>query len=288
MGRPPKYRPAGSEQDAADDYAPSDAELGIGEETEAPDQSANARIAAAMSDTVIAAAIEEHIRNEVERRANGNPAGPDFLAAMKALGEQIASSINRSTSATIEQMPGHVKPLPVEEVEARAAAFVEMKAILTDISRQYWAFQDAGQGHKAEALAPKYLLEEDSFLPAAVGHAMSQAGATIRWFGPPGVHMRPQNELATKISELAWRSIGNEGRMDASHLIDIGSGQMPSTPGAEIGQMPVQPRRSGHIPAVAVAEDGIADLSAKTIVGPVVTVVQGPYGHSPYNLPQRM
>ena len=86
MGRPPKYRPAGSEQDAADDYAPSDAELGIGEETEAPDQSANARIAAAMSDTVIAAAIEEHIRNEVERRANGNPAGPDFLAAMKALG----------------------------------------------------------------------------------------------------------------------------------------------------------------------------------------------------------
>ena len=56
----------------------------------------------------------------------------------------------------IEQMPGHVKPLPVEEVEARAAAFVEMKAILTDISRQYWAFQDAGQGPLQLALGAQH------------------------------------------------------------------------------------------------------------------------------------
>ena len=73
---------AGSEQDN-DDWTPSDTELGVGEETAADAASdATAKIAAAMSDPTIAAAIEQLVQKRVAEMsvANGILAAPGARA----------------------------------------------------------------------------------------------------------------------------------------------------------------------------------------------------------------
>jgi hypothetical protein len=287
MAKAPK--PAGSEQDN-DDWVPTDSDLGVGEETEAGLKAAEAaRVTAAMQDPAIAKAITQLVEQRLAEAvaANGTvagtPPGIDFLTAMKALGDQIANSINRTTAATMEQMPGHVKPIPPEEVERRAAAWVELQSMLSDVARQYWSAIERGKPREAETHTPIYILDEDFFGPGEVGSEMYPRGATIRWYGAPGTFMEPRNEIAQRLADLMWDYLGNENAPNAEDLAEKAS-QMnrPSTPGAILPEMPLllSARGRGRPNASVVAEMGIAERGPDGIVGTVVKVTRGGFGHS--------
>jgi hypothetical protein len=296
MGRPPRdilamrARTAGSEQDD-DAYMPSDSELGVGEETPGPDEAA-AKIAATMSDPVIAKAIEELVEQRVRDMALARsavpqaPAGADFMDGMRELGKMIADSINRSTAATVEQMPGHVKPIPVEEVEARAAAWTEAAAILRDTTQEFVRLSDAGEMIQAEAITPIYLLKEDFFGPGAIGSEMYVAGKTIRWFAMPNVSMEPRNGVAKRISDAMWRYMGNERPPNAEELAAHAS-QMnrPSMPGANVPEVPSLSSRAGRgrgrLGASEVDTIPEVDVGPDRILGTIVRETKGGFGRGP-------
>ena len=286
MARTP--RTAGSEQDAPEEYQPSDEELGVGEETpEGVAAQAQAKINAAMSDPFVASAIEQLVQQRVAELAlSKGIASPstnaDFMAGMELLAEKMAAAINRSTAATMEQIPGHVKPIPVEEVERRAAAWVEMQSLLTDVARRYWAAIEKGQNAQADEATPLYVLDEDFFGPGEVGSEMYVRGATIRWFGPPGTYMEPRNAIAKRLSDTMWAYLGNEGAPSAEDLAEHASRMnRPSTPGAILPEMPLllSARGRGRPNASVVTEMGIAERGPDGIVGTVVKVTRGGFGH---------
>ena len=288
MARRPQT--AGSEQDD-DAFILSDTDLGIGEDVGAPTAPAqDDRFAAAIADPAVAAAIEQIVQQrvaELAKQQTGAAAAPgiDILAAMKVLAEQMASAINRSTAATMEQMPGHVKPIPVEEVEARAAAWTEMTALLRDTNTRYIRCMEQGRVDEAEAIEPRYLLREDFFGPGDAGSEMYLAGSTIRWFGPPGTYMEPKSATAVKISDAMWRYIGGHEGPTAE---DIGSyvSQMrrPSMPGANIPEMPdlVGPMRGQRLGASLVANVGVVDVGPNRIMGTLIEEIKGGFGRPAY------
>jgi hypothetical protein len=282
---------AGHEQDN-DGEILSDQQLGIGEETQpalvAPEVSDADRITAAMSDPIIAKAIEQLVEQRIAALAPAAVAtqqqlsGDDLLAAMRALGEQIAASINRTTQATVEQMPGHVKPIPVEEVEARAAAYIEMATLLKDGQRRYFDFADKGDMLKANDEIPVYLLEEDFFgEDGSGGGEMFLQGETIRWFRAPGTYMRPQNESAKKISEAMWRYIGGEAGPSAEELAAQAS-QM-RRPSAAMGlPIPELPSLTPRAPLAGSRVEGIerVETGPNRINGTVVREMSGGRGRN--------
>ncbi len=277
---------AGSEQDN-DDWTPSDTELGVGEETAADAASdATAKIAAAMSDPTIAAAIEQLVQKRVAEMsvANGIVAAPgvDLMAGFKLLAQEMANAINRNANATMEQTPGYVKPIPPEELEKRGAAWVEMQSLLDDTNRRYWDAIERKNRVEAERLAPRYMLQQDFFGPGEVGNDMYVAGETIRWFAAPGTYMEPRNEIAQRLSELAWAYLGNEGAPTADDLKERAMDMIPpSTPGAPVPEMALlmSARSRGRPSTTRVEEAGIADLSPSNITGTVVRITKGGLGH---------
>jgi hypothetical protein len=286
MARTPT-RTAGSELD--DDMERlTDDQLGIGvdDRPPAPDEAA-ARIASAMSDPVIAAAVEQLVNQRVAQMALGQapalPAGGgDFMAAMTALGKQIADSINRSTAATVEQMPGHIKPIPVEEVEARQAAYIEMEAAMRDAARRYRDLMDQGDTMMADQAQPAYFLKEDFF----ADDEMFLAGETIHWFGAPGCHMEPRNPAANAISRAMWRYIGNELPPDAEQIGSyVSQMRRPSSPGMpELPPLGGSRRGANAGPAPRagrVAGVERVDVGPDRIVGTLVREVKGGFGHGP-------
>lgn len=278
--------PAGHEQDAPEDYQPTDDELGIGEEIAEPTpiHSDAERIAEVMADPIISAAIQQLVEQRVaDMAANAGvsadvaaptalPSGNDFMSGMRLLAQEMAGAINRSTQATVEQMPGHVKPLPVEEVEARMAAFVEMKSLVKEGQRRYYALLDAGDHIKAEDEIPVYLLEEDFFGE----EQMFLAGETIRWFREPGTYMRPRNAIAKRLSEAMWRSIGNEAGPSAEDLaVQASQMRRPAAMGLGVSEVPTMQRSPLTASRVDVPT---VPVGPERINGTIVTERRGGFG----------
>ena len=282
MARSPK--PAGSEQDN-DDWVPTDSELGVGEETQADAAAeANAKIAAAMSDPTIATAIEQLVQKRVAEMALSGTTAPgvDLMAGFKLMAKEIADAINRTTTATMEQRPGHVKTVPPEEIERRAAAWVELQSLLTDTARRYWTAIEKNEHVEAERVTPLYLLDEDFFGPGEVGSEMYVRGETIRWFGVPGTYMEPRNGIAKKLCEITWDYLGGEGAPSVEDLaVRASQMQRPSAPGSVLPEMPLllSARGRGRPNASRVSEMGIAERGPDNIVGTVVKVTRGGFGH---------
>jgi hypothetical protein len=192
--------------------------LGIGAAD--ADADSAARIMQVTSDPVIAQAIEQLVAQRVKEALGGGataaPVGAvDLVAAMKVLASELAASINRNAAATIEQMPGHIKALPPDELDARKAAWASLQMELRQTAADYQAAYQRGDAIEAERLAPIYLLEQDFFN----GEDVMAEGDTIWWFGVPGTFMRPQNDIATRFSELALR---NQGGQPPPSLEDVG------------------------------------------------------------------
>jgi|FreactcultureFD7_1027221.scaffolds.fasta_scaffold06407_3 hypothetical protein len=288
MARNPRLTlsgPAGSEQDN-DGWTPSDEELGVGEETEAERKAEEAaRITAAMADPVIATAIDQLVQQRVTELAASPqtaPTGVDFIAAIRVLAQEMATAINRSTAATVEQIPGHVKPIPAEEVEKRAAAWVELQSQLIEVSRRYAAAIERKNQYEAERETPIYWLGEDFYGPGEVGNEVYVRGETIRWFGVPGIYMEPRNDIANRLCELAWTYLGNEGAPTPEQLADKAQQMMkPSAPGSPLPELAslLSARGQRRPMASRVSEMGIAERQPDGIVGTVVKVTRGGFGH---------
>jgi hypothetical protein len=209
--------------------------------------------------------------------------GADLMAGFKLLAAEMASAISKNTNAMAEQLPGYHKPIPIEEVERRAGALVEMQSVLTDITRRYWTAVERSDHMEAERLTPVYILDEDFFGPGEVGNEMYVRGETIRWFGVPGIYMEPRNGVAKELCELMWTYLGNEGAPSAEDLAVKASQMMrPSTPGAILPEMPLllSARGRGRPNASRVSEMGVAQRGPNDIVGTVVKVTKGGFGHS--------
>lgn len=286
MARLPKT--AGSEQDD-EKFLLSDAELGIGEDA-APAEDTPDRVAEMMANPAIAAVVEQLVQKRLTElsAAPSAAAAPapsvDILAAMKVLADQMASAINRSTAATVEQMPGHVKPIPVEEVEARASAYTEMQALLRDTTTRYMRLSEAGNGAEAERIVPIYLLNEDFFGPGDAGSEMYLAGETIRWFGAPGTYMEPKNDIASRLSEASWRYLGGHAGPSAEDVgAFVSQMQRPRMPGAEIPEIPalIGPSRA-QLGASRVESAGRVDVGPGRVMGTLVEEIKGGFGRPAY------
>lgn len=289
MARVP-IKTAGSEQDDPN-FLLSDADLGIGEATAPPAPDTSTRVAEVLADPAIKAAVEALVQQRVAELAEAaSPAaapssGIDILAAMKVLADQMASAIDRRTSATMEQTPGHVKPIPVEELEARAAAWTELQALLQETNTRYLRLAESGRTNEAETLVPMYLLEEDFFGPGDAGSEMYLAGETIRWFGPPGTYMQPKNDIASKLSDAAWRYIGGHGAPSAEDVGEyVSQMNRPRMPGANIPEVPdlVGPMRGSRLGASRVESAGRVEVGPSRVMGTLIEEIKGGFGRPAY------
>lgn len=178
-------RLAGSEQDAPADYAPTDKELGIGEET--PEDKLALLLTDPRIEKLINAAVENRMKQLVGDHAAGANGG-DQAALVSAL----VAALDRHSSAQAYQQPGHVKPLSAEEIDSRAQGYVEMGALIKRAT-------ETGE-------RPTYLLLADFYCD----EILFPQGVTIYWHGPPNTMMEPQNAIARQIITAMWQWIGDQ------------------------------------------------------------------------------
>jgi hypothetical protein len=289
--------------DDAPEIGATDAELGIGEEDEhdaalraiaaaEPLPEAVQTLEALLDDPAIAPALRLLIdRRAAEMAGSGAdaPAGDETQKLVKLLvagigqamaeaNQKLAQAINRSSDATVAQMPGYVKPIAQDELEARAAAYAECRALLVDQIKRFRAIRDEEGGDEAaEPLAPRYRLLEDAYEDATGTYQV--AGTLIYCWRIPGTHMRGENDIARRLSALMWRYIGGEKQNSADVLAELlasrrgtlGAASLP-----EIGFLSERPGADLRMARVAGSED--AEIGPGNVHGTVVTVTKGGLG----------
>ena len=195
---------AGSEHDAGEEYRPSDAELGVGETdpgAAAADELERLLLTPegmALVDKLVAQRLSQMAAED--EGAAAPPASGD--AQLERFAQIMAGAFDRASLSTASQQPGYVRPLPAEEVEARAQAYVEMLALI--------------ERAVAEQSQPQYLLTED-FHAADILWAK---GDVIFWYGPPNTEMLPRNPPAEAIFAQMLRWIGGGATHIADHVSD--------------------------------------------------------------------
>jgi hypothetical protein len=182
---------AGSEYDAPDEYAPTDEELGVGVDDTPVDP-----LRDLLDRPEVSAAIDALVNARVEELRAAGVAGAtpssesgDAMARMVAM---LVTALDKHSSAQAQQMPGHVKPLPVAEIEARAAAYAEMLALI----------EHAEQNGQRAAYT---IMGDGGFYADEI---LWEVGQTIYWPGPPAIDMEPQNDIASRIYAAMNRWIG--------------------------------------------------------------------------------
>lgn len=243
---------AGSEHDAGPEYRPSDVDLGIGEpdETVTP---AGGQLADLLRRPDIAAAVETLVAERVRQQVG---AAPQPAASMADLVALLVTALDRHAAVHGEQQPGHLRPLPAEEVEARGNARQEMGRLMAQAI--------------AEQSRPIYLLHEDFY---AVDTLWAR-GDQIVWYGVPNTEMEPQNGPATDIFAALLRSIGGMPEYGSNHAED-----RPATPSVmEVYRNPNYLRLTERI------ETPRRDIGPRRITGTVVpegpaSVNGGPVRH---------
>lgn len=188
---------------AEDDKQPTDAELGIGEDDGADAESGETdafvkmmddpRFKAAI-DTVVAARMVE-----LSKGAAAQVSGGDTSVLVVSALRELSTSFERSLQIQAEQQPGYIKPLPREEVERRAAGYVEMTALLKDFERR--------------GTPPAYIIQGDThgdvFVgPSPNGPTMYQPGMEIECYLPPAERFEPINDEARKVYAAMLQWIG--------------------------------------------------------------------------------
>lgn len=182
-----KYHEDKVAKSASDPEAPSDADLGIGEEDEVETVD---HLAAMFNDPRFA----KHLDALVAARVAQMGVVPAVSSTQSEDFKAFTASLAHLIEVNAMQQPGYVKPVPAEEVDRRAAGYVEMKALLKD--------------YEAKGDAPLYLLGDFFF---ECTNALSfEAGQQIRTYLPPAEHFIPKNEPAEKVYAAMIQWIGGK------------------------------------------------------------------------------
>lgn len=152
----------------------TDADLGIGE----PDR--NDALAMLMQNPQIIQLIDA----AVQQRLGALHAPSDGLGA-------VVSGIEKLIQMNAAQLPGYSRPLPADEVERRAAGFVEMNALL--------------EQYKRDNTPPQYRLVNE---PLFAGEIEYRPGSIVAHCMPPNEHMAPMDDRARQVHAAMMRWIG--------------------------------------------------------------------------------
>lgn len=165
---------------------PSDEELGIGEEGDAP---ATDPLASLLNNPAIAALIDQAVAARLG--AMGAPVqGADGRAADLAA---ITKAFSHMIEVQAMQQPGYIKPLAAEVIERRTAGYVEMTSLL--------------RGAEADGNVPEWIVGDSGFFECT--NAIEFApGMTIRTFLPPVEDFVPNNRIAHEVHAAMLQWIG--------------------------------------------------------------------------------
>lgn len=146
-------------------------------------------LSALLSDPRIATLIEAAVAAKVAQLTDGVPEASGHQGELVGA---LVQALDRHSQSQAYQQPGYQKPLPVEEIERRAAAYVQMGALIT---------QAISTGDR-----PMYLLLDDFHCD----EILWPKGETIFWEGPPNIQMEPRNPVAKAIMEQMTAWIGGD------------------------------------------------------------------------------
>jgi hypothetical protein len=163
----------------------SDKDLGIGEETGGE---ATAQMAALLANPMMQKLIDAAVTARMAQM--GAPAAPASDPNAFAAFTQTLTHLIEVQSM---QQAGYIKPLSAEEVDRRAAGFVEMKALLKDF--------------EAKGTAPEWIIGESGFFESTNAIEF-MPGQTIRTYLPPVEDFIPNNEPARQVQAAMLEWIG--------------------------------------------------------------------------------
>jgi hypothetical protein len=224
----------------------TDSDLGIGEEDAA---NSSAALAALMANPALQKLIDAAVAARVAQLVPSSaPAGNSD--AFNAFTQTLTHLIEVQSM----QQAGYIKPLSAEEVDRRAAGYVEMKALLAK--------------YEAENTPPLYLLGDGGFFECA-NAVTYEAGQQIRTYIPPAENFLPKNAQAEKVHAAMLQWIGGT-TPDIGEQVEsamIASKQAPLVTGALNGM----PKRG----PVEVVDAPVQDVRRKRVAG---TLVQERHG----------
>lgn len=177
---------AGALDAPSDPERPSDMELGIGED-DAPRMN---DLAALLADPSMQKLIDAAVASRLAQMGAPVAVAPDSQTdQMRAFTASLAHLIEVQSM----QQAGYIKPLAAEEIDRRASAYVEMKALLADL--------------EVKGNAPEYIVGESGFFECTNAIEF-QSGQTIRTYLYPVEDFVPRNRAAEQVHELMIVWIG--------------------------------------------------------------------------------
>lgn len=224
----------------------SDEDLGIGEEADDGVSELAALLANPLLKKLVDAAVAERLG------ALSAPAPQQTAAIDASAFGDLAATLKHMVQINAQQQPGYQKPLPVEEVDRRAAGAVEMWALLAQYER--------------DNTPPCWVVGESGFFECSNALEFAE-GEKIRTYLPPVEDFTPDNEQARKVHAALIQMIG--GRTPeigeqvkqaqlASKLPPLVSGAMQPTrqtgPVERVEAAPERPVRQRRTMGTIVAE----------------------------------
>lgn len=146
-------------------------------------------LAALMANPGVAGALAGLIEAAVAARLGTGPT--TSTAEPTSEMANLAKALERTLILNASQLPGYKAPLPADEVERRAAAFVEMKALLAEYER-------AGT-------PPEYYVGAKCWYAGAMMHPEGKAVGT---YLPPVHDFEPTNEQGRRVLAAMHAWIG--------------------------------------------------------------------------------
>ncbi len=174
----------------ADAETPSDEELGIQDE-EGDTADASAVLADIMKNPALAALIDKAVNARLAQMS-ATPV-QSMASAPTGEGTAVVKAIERLLEIQANQMPGYIKPLSADEVESRATATIEMKALI--------------ERARARGDAPHYTTGPQGLFDST-SVILYEPGSEIRTYLQPVEDFIPMNESARQIHAAFIRSLG--------------------------------------------------------------------------------
>lgn len=164
----------------------TDEDLGIGREE--PGEALAALLSSAAAKALIDQAVSARLAE-----MSASPAPTQAAPVSGDAFGNLAEALKRMIENQQMQQPGYIKPLPLEEVERRAAGKVEMEALLLQYVRA--------------DTPPLYRVVENGFYECTNAIELSE-GQQLRTFLPPCEDFEPLNEEARKVHAAMMQWIG--------------------------------------------------------------------------------
>lgn len=179
----------------------SDDDLGIDQEASSADA-----VSAMLADPKFAALVEQAVAARLSQIGTAAPASGENSVVVAAL-KELSKSFERSLEIQASQQPGYTKPIPREEVERRAAGYVEMCALIEE--------------YKAAGKVPVYILGEEGFHgPSANGPTLYEGGSEIGCLLAPAESFTPVNAEAKKVYAAMLQWIGGPSPEIGDRIIE--------------------------------------------------------------------